>query len=159
LQLSIWGSNERRTSAHEISTTIGEEAIKYLCLVYCEEKLESLPDFPGDTEYLSYAEALKGSGRLIAVEPLQSVQTTTSVRVRNGKVSGTDCPFAEGTVGRVLPRQGPERGHPGSLEDPAGASGQHRGAAGQGVAVTRTRPDSAVPQIWEERRRAVEFGA
>jgi len=95
LQLSIWGSNERRTSAHEISTTIGEEAIKYLCLVYCEEKLESLPDFPGDTEYLSYAEALKGSGRLIAVEPLQSVQTTTSVRVRNGKVSGTDCPFAE----------------------------------------------------------------
>ncbi len=76
MQLSIWGSNERQTSAHEISTTIGEEAIKYLCLVYCEEKLESLPDFPGDTEYLSYAEALKGSGRLIAAEPLQSVQTT-----------------------------------------------------------------------------------
>ncbi len=69
--------------------------MKYLCLVYCEEKLESLPDFPEDRECLSYAEALSTSGHLIAAEPLQPVQTATTVRVRNGKLSVTDGPFAE----------------------------------------------------------------
>jgi len=38
---------------------------------------------------------LRKAGILIAAEPLQSVQTATTVRVRNGKVSVTDGPFAE----------------------------------------------------------------
>lgn len=69
--------------------------MKYLCLVYCDEKLYSMPDFPEDRECVAYVEALEKSGRLIAAEPLQSVQTATTVRVRNGKVSVTDGPFAE----------------------------------------------------------------
>jgi len=66
--------------------------MKYLCLVYSEEKnLEAVPD----SECLAYDAALRGSGHCIASEALQPVQTATTVRVRNGKVSITDGPFAE----------------------------------------------------------------
>jgi hypothetical protein len=69
--------------------------MKYLCLVYCDEKLHSTPDFPEDGECLSYLEALRKNGQLIAAEPLQSVQTVMTLRVRNDRVSVTDGPFAE----------------------------------------------------------------
>jgi len=66
--------------------------MKYLCLVYSgEKKLDSMPD----SECLAYDEALRKSGHCIASEALQPVQTATTVRVRNGKVSVTDGPFAE----------------------------------------------------------------
>lgn len=66
--------------------------MKYLCLVYSEEKkLETVPD----SECLAYDEALRKSGHCLASEALQPVQTATTVRVRNGKVSVTDGPFAE----------------------------------------------------------------
>ncbi len=70
--------------------------MKYLCLVYCdEEKLHSLPQSPVDSECLAYAEKLYKSRHLIAGEALESVATATTVRVRNGKLSVTDGPFAE----------------------------------------------------------------
>ena len=69
--------------------------MKYLCLVYCDEKLYSTPGFPEDGECLAYLEALRKNGQLIAAEPLQSVQTATTVRVRNSTVTVTDGPFAE----------------------------------------------------------------
>lgn len=70
--------------------------MKYLCLVYCEEKtLHSLPESPEDRECLAYVEALSTSGHFIAGEALESVETASTVRVRNGKVSVTDGPFAE----------------------------------------------------------------
>jgi hypothetical protein len=73
-----------------------EEAMKYLCLVYSEEeKLHSLPESPKDAECLAYANSLLESGHLLGGEPLESVQTATTVRVRGGKVSVTDGPFAE----------------------------------------------------------------
>ncbi|MGQ0657888.1 MAG: YciI family protein [Chromatiales bacterium] len=66
--------------------------MKYLCLVYSEEKkLDTMPD----SECLAYDELLRKSGHCIASEALQPVQTATTVRVRNGKVSVTDGPFAE----------------------------------------------------------------
>ena len=46
-------------------------------------------------ECLSCEQVLRKSGELIAAEALQSVQTATTVQVRNGKVSVTDGPFAE----------------------------------------------------------------
>ena len=65
---------------------------KYLCLVYGEEtKLETM----SDDECMAYADALSKSGHCIAAEALQPVQTATTVRVRNGKMSLTDGPFAE----------------------------------------------------------------
>jgi hypothetical protein len=66
--------------------------MKYLCLVYLEgEKLRAVPD----SECQSCGDALRKNGQLIAAEPLQPVETATTVRVRNGKVSVTDGPFAE----------------------------------------------------------------
>ena len=70
--------------------------MKYLCLVYSnEQELHSLPESPDDAECMAYAESIQGSGRMLAAEALESVQTATTVRVRDGKVSMTDGPFAE----------------------------------------------------------------
>jgi hypothetical protein len=66
--------------------------MKYLCLVYSEEKkLETMTD----DECMEYDAAIRKSGTCLASEALQPVQTATSVRVRSGKVSITDGPFAE----------------------------------------------------------------
>jgi len=66
--------------------------MKYLCLVYMEER--TLTDIP-DSECMAYGDSLRKSGRYVAAEALQRVETATTVRVRNGKVSLTDGPFAE----------------------------------------------------------------
>jgi hypothetical protein len=66
--------------------------MKYLCLVYGEEKaLQEMPD----GACLDYDEAIRASGHCVASEALQPVATATTVRVRGGKVSVTDGPFAE----------------------------------------------------------------
>ena len=73
--------------------------MKYICLCYDEEaKLKALPTSEMDAimrEVYAYNEELTKQGRLIAVQRLQSVETATTVRVRNGKLSTTDGPFAE----------------------------------------------------------------
>jgi hypothetical protein len=66
--------------------------MKYLCLVYGEEKKIGAMS---DDECMAYDEALRTRGQCIASEALQPVQTATTVRVRNGKVSVSDGPFAE----------------------------------------------------------------
>jgi len=73
--------------------------MKYLCMAYEEEsKLNALSQSEWSAlraETLSYVDELRKSGYLIAAEPLQSVRTAATVRVRGGKVSITDGPFAE----------------------------------------------------------------
>jgi hypothetical protein len=66
--------------------------MKYLCLVYLNEKIVS---HVADRECADYADGLRQRGTLVAAEPLQPTETATTVRVRNGKVSVTDGPFAE----------------------------------------------------------------
>ena len=46
-------------------------------------------------ESVAYFDALRKSGHLIAAQALQPVQTATTGRVRAGKLSTTDGPFAE----------------------------------------------------------------
>lgn len=66
--------------------------MKYLCLVYLDERhLEALPD----EDCVAYDTAIRGSGHCLASEALQSVRTATTVRVRDGRLSITDGPFAE----------------------------------------------------------------
>jgi hypothetical protein len=48
-----------------------------------------------DDECVAYDEALRSRDQCLASEALQPVRTATTVRVRNGKVSVTDGPFAE----------------------------------------------------------------
>lgn len=73
--------------------------MKYLCMAYEEEaKLNALSRDEWDAlrgETLAYVEELRRDGYLISAEPLQSVQTAATVRVRGGRVSITDGPFAE----------------------------------------------------------------
>ena len=66
--------------------------MKYLCLVYLDEKrLNELPD----EDCVEFDTGIRESGHCLASEALQSVQTATTVRVRSGKVAVTDGPFAE----------------------------------------------------------------
>ena len=66
--------------------------MKYLCLVYGEEaKMQEVDDL----HCLAFDKSIRESGHCIASEALQPVATATTVRVRNGKASVTDGPFAE----------------------------------------------------------------
>ena len=46
-------------------------------------------------EYFAFTSDIQKNGKYIAGEALQPTQTATTVRLRNGKVSTTDGPFAE----------------------------------------------------------------
>ena len=66
--------------------------MKYLCLVYLDEgKLDAVPD----SDCMAFGDTLRKSGRYLAAEALERVAMATTVRVRNGKASLTDGPFAE----------------------------------------------------------------
>ncbi len=73
--------------------------MKYLCLVYGDEaKLDVMPQDEVDAvidEMLANEEELRESGHLIAAEALEHVAAATTVRVRSGRLSATDGPFAE----------------------------------------------------------------
>jgi hypothetical protein len=73
--------------------------MKYLCLVYYDEKvLDAMPkeEFePFSAAHVALDEELRRNGESIAAEALQPVRTAVTVRVRNGKLSTTDGPFAE----------------------------------------------------------------
>jgi hypothetical protein len=73
--------------------------MKYLCLVYFEGKIwDTISQKESDAiteESLAYDEELMKRGHLIAAQALDSIDTATTIRVRNGKVSTFDGPFAE----------------------------------------------------------------
>ena len=73
--------------------------MKYACLVYCEsdalgglnaEEKEAL-----DRDSMAYDEKLMAEGHFIAASALQPASTASTIRVRDGKMSMTDGPFAE----------------------------------------------------------------
>jgi hypothetical protein len=74
-------------------------AMKYLCLIYEEEKkLDAMSASEVDSlmgEFFAFTKEIRKSGHFLGGEALQAVQTATTVRVRDGKVSTTDGPFAE----------------------------------------------------------------
>lgn len=73
--------------------------MKYLCLVYIDETvLDALSEHEFDAlieAALANDDVLRRGGHYVSANALQSVRTATSVRVRDGKVSVTDGPFAE----------------------------------------------------------------
>jgi hypothetical protein len=76
-----------------------ERAMIYACLVYLQEKdmaaLSPAELLQLDRESMANDDALAASGHLIVAQALEPVVTATTVRVRGGKVSTTDGPFAE----------------------------------------------------------------
>lgn len=73
--------------------------MKYLCLVYHDEKqLDALPKSEYDAlvrETLAYRDELQDNGHGIISSPLHPVAMATTLRVRHGKLTITDGPFAE----------------------------------------------------------------
>ena len=73
--------------------------MKYLCLVYYQEsEIGQMSADAWDTlnsECLAYGETIAKSGHRLGGEALEPTHTATTVRVRNGRVSTTDGPFAE----------------------------------------------------------------
>ncbi|GAC1649629.1 MAG: YciI family protein [Gemmatimonadaceae bacterium] len=73
--------------------------MKYLCLIYHDETIwQKMPKEEADAvykEYFSFTEEIGKSDHYPSGNPLQPTHTATTVRVRNGKTSTTDGPFAE----------------------------------------------------------------
>lgn len=73
--------------------------MRYLCLIYEDEKAwESLPQSESEAilgEYFALEKDLRSKRKMVAGEGLQPTPTATTVRVRSGKVSTTDGPYAE----------------------------------------------------------------
>ena len=72
--------------------------MKFLCLICAEKVMEQMP--PADAkahfqEYLEFTEGIKRSGHFIGGNRLLPAASASTVRVRAGKVSTTDGPFAE----------------------------------------------------------------
>jgi hypothetical protein len=73
--------------------------MKYLCLVYAEEKLfEGMPEAEWQghvNDALDSDQRLRERGQYLSSEALEFVTAATTVRVRGGKPLVTDGPFAE----------------------------------------------------------------
>lgn len=73
--------------------------MKYMCLIYYDERnLDSLSKNEFEAlvdEALEYDEELQEKGQSLSRGALQSIQTATSIRFRNGKTLITDGPFVE----------------------------------------------------------------
>jgi hypothetical protein len=77
----------------------GDRNMKYVCLAYEDEgKLNALSATEWEDlrqETVAYVEKLTKSGHHLSSAALESIEMSTTVRVRSGKVLTTDGPFAE----------------------------------------------------------------
>lgn len=73
--------------------------MKYLCLIYSdqkdwmswpEEKMKSNLD-----EFVVFTDEIKASGHMLGMNRLQPTTAARTVRIRDGRISSTDGPFAE----------------------------------------------------------------
>jgi len=73
--------------------------MKYLCLIYDEEKkFATMAKAEMDTlmgDYFAFTKDIRQSGHYLGGNDLEPTRSATTVRVRNGRMSTTDGPFAE----------------------------------------------------------------
>ncbi len=73
--------------------------MKYLCLIYLDEsQLAALPESEMNAlnaRHLELNEELVASGHFIDAEALEPASTSTCIRLRNGRITLTDGPYAE----------------------------------------------------------------
>jgi len=72
--------------------------MKYLCLICAETLMEGMTEPEAAKhfeEYREFTEDIRKSGHFIGCNRLLPPDAATTVRVRKGKVSTTDGPFAE----------------------------------------------------------------
>src|SRR5438034_4335916 len=71
--------------------------MKYLCLICAETMMEQMSAEDAEKHFQEYAEftkSIKSSGHFIGANRLKPADTAITVRVRKGKFSTTDGPFA-----------------------------------------------------------------
>jgi len=73
--------------------------VKYLCLIYADESLWPRMT-AAETEqmiqqYVGFSDSIRASGQFVGGNRLHPASSATTVRVRGGRVSTTDGPFAE----------------------------------------------------------------
>ncbi|MEO6926421.1 MAG: YciI family protein [Rhodanobacter sp.] len=73
--------------------------MKYLVMIYCDDSLlDALPEGEFDSRMrgcLSKADSLRAQGQLLDSQQLEAPATARTVRVREGRTSVVDGPFAE----------------------------------------------------------------
>ncbi|MGH7731943.1 MAG: YciI family protein, partial [Candidatus Eiseniibacteriota bacterium] len=72
--------------------------MKFLCLICAETVMEQMSAADAEKhfeEYREFTEEIRKSGHFVACHRLQPPHTATTIRVRNGKISASDGPFAE----------------------------------------------------------------
>jgi hypothetical protein len=73
--------------------------VKYMLLIYEAEAdwaaLSQEEKGKMFGEYMAFTNDLKARGQYVSGAPLQPTSTSTTVRVRDGRMSATDGPFAE----------------------------------------------------------------
>ena len=73
--------------------------MKYILLIYGDEaagaNMSEAEQKAQYDDYFGYTTALRDSGAYVGGEALREVKSATTVRVRNGKTTTTDGPFAE----------------------------------------------------------------
>ena len=72
--------------------------MKFLCLVRADTHMERMSEGDAERHFADYAEftaAIRGSGHYVGCNRLQPPGSAVTVRVRNGRISTTDGPFAE----------------------------------------------------------------
>ena len=72
--------------------------MQYMCLIYTPVDAPQMSQEEMAKEFAAYAafsEEARASGKMIGGEPLQPPSDATTIRVRDGKRTTTDGPFAE----------------------------------------------------------------
>ena len=73
--------------------------MRYMLLIYGDPSLAaSMTPEEGEkmmADYYTFTQSIVESGEMLSGEPLQGVETATTVRVRGGRTASTDGPFAE----------------------------------------------------------------
>ena len=72
--------------------------MKFLCLIRAEKVMEQMLEADAAQhydEYRAFTDAIRKSGHYVGCNRLLPPHTATTVRVRDGKVSATDGPYAE----------------------------------------------------------------
>lgn len=97
--LSIFAFPHDYLTTAAITSAWEDRAMKFMLMCCGEEKkFADMPKTEVDTimeETSTYCEALHKNGTLITAEALEPVDMAATVRVRSGKLSTTDGPFAE----------------------------------------------------------------
>ncbi len=73
--------------------------MKYLCLIYSDETIwQTMPKADADgmmAEYMAFGASIQKTGQYVGGNRLQPSHAAATVRIRQGKLTTTDGPFAE----------------------------------------------------------------